>query len=128
MDIIHTKGIYEVILEISSIELQKKMWLNIPQSNLISSYGEAMTKLYNDHLFEEFVSSGASKMKFTTEMILKLRKLNDSLNNYEKIGFNYQFDKDIINDKNWLVIVEQAKDIISDWPNEFKSDFLKFLE
>lgn len=127
MDIIFTKGIYTEILIISDIKLQEQMWLN-PNSKLISSFIEVMCTLYDDNLFEGFVSSGASKMKFTTEMILKLQKLNDLLNSYKKTGYNYQYDRDIVKDKNWLVIVENAKDIIAGWPNEFKSDFLKFLE
>jgi hypothetical protein len=107
MDIIFTKSIYEVILEISSVELQIQMWLGI-NPELVSSYSEVRCKLYDDNLFEEFVSSGAGKMKFTTEMILKLQKLNELLNSYEKTGCNYQYDRDIIKDKNWLIIVEHS--------------------
>jgi hypothetical protein len=126
MDLIHTKGIYEVILEISSVELQKQMWLN-PESKLVSSYIEAMCSIYDDHLFKEFILSGASKMKFTSEIIRKLIKLDELLNDFNEIGDNYQYDKDIIDDKNWLIIVECAKEIIKIWPKEFKSDFLKYL-
>jgi hypothetical protein len=127
MDAIFTKAIYEQILLISDIELQKKMWLNT-ESKLISSYPEIMCTLYDVNLFEDFVFFGAQNMKFSTVLIAKLQVLNKMLNNYKEIGYYLDIEEKIIKDENWLVIVNQANDIIKDWPDVFKSDFLKLLD
>ena len=127
MDTIFTKAIYQELFMISDIKILEQMWLN-PNSKLISSYNEFICTLYDDNLFDDFALFGAKVMGFTHELISLLQKFDMLINNFDKKSIIYKSDKDLVNDDDWLIIVELAKEIVLVWPEKYKSDFLKYLE
>jgi len=114
MDLINltTEQIYDKIVEISDVQLQRKLWLN--QNNdlgLISSYVELMCTLFDDLFFDNFVDKTASEIGLSNSIIVELNKLRSYLNNYDE---KYS-DEEIINDSEWLKVVEQAKEVLKKW-------------
>ena len=111
MDII-SKNIYKDINELSDLSLQKKLWLNENNdTGLISSYDEVMCRLFDDNGVDDFIDVTASKIGMPDELISKLKKLRSMLNTYQQ----KETDKEIINDKEWKLIADQAKIILSEW-------------
>jgi hypothetical protein len=50
------KNVYDKILELSGLDLQRKLWLNENNDiGLISSYDEAMCSLFDDNNLDEFI-------------------------------------------------------------------------
>ncbi len=111
MDII-TKNIYNDIIELSDLGLQRKLWLNENNdTGLISSYVEVMCRLFDDNGFDEFIDNTASKIGISNSAIFELNKLRNLLNNYNE----KDSDKEIIGDPVWGKVVEQAKTVIREW-------------
>lgn len=103
-------NIFNKIVELSDVELQKKMWLNENNdTGKISSYIEVMCSLFDDNAFDDFVST--NRKEVPSNVMLELRLLKDLLNSYNE----KESDKDIINDEGWLKIVNQAKKVLKDW-------------
>lgn len=106
------KNIYDDIIELSDLSLQKKLWLN--ESNdtgLISSYVEVMCRLFDDNDFDDFVGRTAVKIGLSVELISELNILSTLLKNYNE----KESDAKIIMDPKWNQIVEQAKKVIKKW-------------
>lgn len=106
------RNIYLTIIELSNLSLQRQLWLN--ESNdtgLISSYFELMCSLFDNFGFDDFVNDGATKMGLPNSLIFELDKLRELLNNY----IEKESDKEIINDREWRKIVEQAKIVTKKW-------------
>lgn len=111
MDII-TKNIYDDINELSSLSLQRQLWLNENNNTgLISSYVEVMCRLFDDNGVEGFIDVTASKIGMSNELISELNRLRILLKSYKEKGS----DAEIINDPEWKKIVEQAKIVIEEW-------------
>lgn len=106
------KNIYLDILELSSIEKQKKYWLNNDPEN-VSSYVEVMCRLFDDNNFDIFVDKTARQEGISEKVVFELGKLRQLLNDYEE----KETDEAIINDPNWKIIIMQAKKVIEEWPN-----------
>lgn len=109
-----TLNIYNDLLELSDINLQRKLWLN--QNNdteEISSYVELMCRLFDDDGFDNFIDDTALKIGMKTQLILELDKLRTVLNNYKQ----KESDEEIISDPFWQKIIEHAKRVITDWRN-----------
>jgi len=108
------ENIHRMIVELASLSLQRKLWLNENNdTGLISSFYELMCSLFDDFGFDNFVDNGANKIGLPNSLILELDKLRGLLNNYvEK-----ESDEEIINDIEWHKIVEQAKAVINKWEN-----------
>lgn len=106
------ENIYRMIVELASLSLQRKLWLNENNdTGLISSFYEFMSSLFDDFSFDDFVDNGAKKIGFPNSLIIELKKLRELLNSYvEK-----ESDEDIINDPEWKKIVEQANIVIKEW-------------
>ena len=124
---LHAINIYEVIMLLSSVQLQKKMWLN-PESKLQSSYSEARCQLYDDNCFDVFINSWSIQLNFSANCIFKLHELSNLLELFKEIGYKIDDEEKIITDVRWLIIVDKAEEIIFEWPEEYKSDFLKYLD
>lgn len=106
------ENIYRMMLELASLSLQRKLWLNENNDmGLISSYSELMCSLFDDFDFDDFIDSGAAKINLPNSLIFELNKLRDLLNSYIEKGS----DEEIINDIEWKKIVEQAKIVIEKW-------------
>lgn len=105
-------NIYERIVELSDLSLQRKLWLNENNNTgLISSYVELMSSLFDDFNFDDFVDGYASKVGLSENVIFELAKLRKMLNNYDE----KESDLEIINDSEWKKIVKQAKVVVKKW-------------
>jgi hypothetical protein len=112
------KNIYRKIVELANLSLQRKLWLNENNdTGFISSYSELMCSLFDDFCFDDFIENKATKIGLSNSLIFELRKLRELLNNYK----GKESDQEIINDKEWKKIVEQAKLIIREWDKESQS-------
>jgi len=105
-------NIYNDILEISDISFQKRAWLDKNESDC-SSYVEVMCRLFDDNNFDSFVEQDAKKYGLDPKLISELKTLQEMLNNYEE----KLTDSEIIQDPNWMIIVNQAKKVINFWNN-----------
>jgi hypothetical protein len=57
------KNIYNKLIELSDITLQRKMWLNEGNDRReISSYAELMNSLFDDYNFDSFIETGTYKL------------------------------------------------------------------
>ena len=109
--------IHDRIEELSSVDLQEKMWLN--QNNdtgRISSYAELMCSLYDDCFLELVLKKAMEKYGHSNNALNGLYKLSSLLNNYEEPYTNGHIDDElIIKDSNWQVIVKQAQRVLANW-------------
>lgn len=109
--------IHDKIEELSSVDLQNKLWLNRNNdTGLISSYPELMCTLYDDCNLELVLRKAMEKYGYSSDALNGLYKLNSLLNNYEEPCTNgYIDDELIIKDSNWQVIVKQAQTVLANW-------------
>ena len=110
-------SIHDKIEELSSVDLQNKLWLNRNNdTGLISSYPELMCTLYDDCNLEHVLRKAMEKYGYSSDALNGLYKLNSLLNNYEEPCTNgYIDDELIIKDSNWQVIVKQAQTVLANW-------------
>ena len=99
----------EDLKELSDIELQRKRWLNINNdTNTISSYYEWFNSLFDNDMIETIYIDLENKLK-NSILTEELKKLIVMLDNYkEPKGYDGN-DACILNDPNWLLIIEKAK-------------------
>lgn len=108
-------NIYERLIELSDLNIQQKLWLNINNSTgYISSYDELMCSLFDDLNFDNFIDELATNLGFSQKIIAELNVLRGLLKNYENINS----DKLILEDPKWRKIIEQGKLVIKLWPKE----------
>ena len=108
------KSIYDNIEEASSIKQQKMYWLN--ENNVdgyISSYIELMCTLFDDFDFDDFVKNTACRFGFPPKLIELLQEFRDTIKNYQ--AKDETDDRAIIEDPNWHIVVEKARDAIKEW-------------
>jgi hypothetical protein len=106
------KNIYNDILEMSDLELQKKLWLNENNdTGLNSSYTELMCRLFDDNNIEDIIHKVALENGFTLKVISEFKLLIRLLNSYEE----KQSDKEILKDPEWHNIIKQAKVVLEVW-------------
>ncbi len=106
------KYIYDKIIELSDLSLQRKLWLNENNdTGLISSYIEVMCSLFDDFQFDVFIDKTAFEIGLSEDVILELNNLRTLLNAYNE----KESDEDIINDPEWKKVVEQAEIVIKKW-------------
>ncbi|MGN6249167.1 MAG: hypothetical protein ACTHNG_12505 [Ginsengibacter sp.] len=109
---ITTRQIYNDSIELSDLDLQRKLWLNENNdTGLISSYVEVMCRLFDDNKLDDFIDKTASKIDFSNSTIFQLNKLRELLNDYNE----KDTDEKIIADPEWKKVVEQAKKVIREW-------------
>lgn len=97
------------IKELSDIDFQKKVWLNLNNNtNYISSYIELYNKLFDDDQIDDYYRELKSKNK-NGELVLQLDKLINMLNAYKEPEDYNGNDICILEDPNWVLITEQAK-------------------
>ena len=108
------KGIYDNIEEASSIKQQKMYWLN--ENNVegyVSSYIELMCTLFDDFDFDDFVKNTACRLGFPPKFIELLQEFRDTIKNYQ--AKDETDDRAIIEDPNWHIVVEKAREAIKEW-------------
>ena len=111
MDVIR-ENVYRIIVELASLSLQRKLWLNENNdTGLISSFYELMSSLFDDFGFDDFIDNRATKVGLSNSLIFELNKLRELLNSYNE----KESDEEIIYDPEWKNIVEQAKMVIKEW-------------
>ena len=103
------ENIYRDILELSDLDKQRNSWLgNDP--NYVSSYVKIMCRLFDDNDFDNFIDIESDKLGVSYTLVTELKKLRELLNQYEE---GDKTDKEIIEDPLWVLIVNQAKIVIS---------------
>ena len=109
--------IHDRIEELSSVDLQNKLWLNRNNNTgRISSYTELMCTLYDDCFLELVLRKAMEKYGYSSDALNELYKLNALLNNYEEPCTNGDDDYEmIIKDPKWQVIVKQAQIVLANW-------------
>lgn len=106
--------IYECIVELSDLKLQRKLWLNEDNdTGLISSYIELICTLFDDYNFDGFIDNYDTRNGLSQTTILQLRKLRELLNHY--IQKEVEDNNAIINDLEWQKIVYFAQQVIKEW-------------
>lgn len=106
------ENIYRMIVELSDLRLQRKLWLNEKNdTGEISSYTELMCSLFDDFSFNDFIDNEVSKIGLSDSAIFELNKLKEMLDNYKE----KESDEEIINDPEWKKIVEQARTVKNEW-------------
>ena len=106
--------IHDRIEELSSVDLQEKMWNN--DTGRISSYAELMCSLYDDCFLELVLKKAMEKYGHSNNALNGLYKLSSLLNDYEEPYTNGCIDDElIIKDSNWQVIVKQAQTVLANW-------------
>lgn len=102
-------SIYDLIKDFSDIKKQKSLWLGYDKKNM-SSFDEDICLLFDSYCFEDFIkclSDDGSKEYLVKELL----NFKNNLDKYQK----KETDEEILNDKSWLEIVENAKYIIENW-------------
>lgn len=109
----HTiNNIRALIVELSDVSLQRKLWLNENNdTGLISSYDELMCSLFDDFNFDYFIDNLAPRINLSNSIIYELNNLREILNGYN----SKSSDKEILDDPNWMSVVEQAKSVVQEW-------------
>lgn len=109
--------IHDRIEELSSVDLQEKMWLNRNNdTGRISSYAELMCSLYDDCFLELVLKKAMEKYGCSNNALNELYKLSSLLDNYDEPYTNGHIDDElIIKDSNWQVIVKQAQRVLANW-------------
>jgi len=117
MEYYWSENIYYVIKGFSNLDEQKKIWLGLSQK-LVSSFGEDISSLYDSFSFDDFIEE-CKKNNINATLLKELILFKDTLNFYiKKVYRNHNNplpDKYIINDPQWLEIVDLAKKVISLW-------------
>jgi hypothetical protein len=112
------ENIYEDLIELSDLNLQKKLWLNEGNdTGLISSYTELMNRLFDDDNFDLFIDKGARALGIAPNLILQLDQLRSLLNLYE----GAKTDSEIIIDPQWSLISNHASSTVKKWNEECKT-------
>jgi len=101
------------LVELSDIDMQKKLWLNIDNdTGLISSYSELFNSLLGDFDFDYEI-----KVLEDEDLKQNLTQLKVMLEEYKEPNYYWNddgYDDNIIlNDPNWQKIVLFAKEIVS---------------
>jgi GDP-D-mannose dehydratase len=106
------KEIHSCIIEISDLQLQRKIWLNENNdTGLVSSYVELMCMLFDNFEFRKFVNYRAKEYGISDDVIIELKKLKVMLDNYKEKATYIE----IIEDEEWNLISLQAKIIVNKW-------------
>jgi len=107
-------NIYQDIIELSDIELQKKRWLS-DDSDEISSYEELMCSFFDDNNIIDFIDSELAKYSPSSELKKSLQKLVTALNDFDDNGFD---NEQIFNSRPWNKIISIAGEVRVLWENE----------
>ena len=111
------ENIYHEIAELSDSEMQRRLWLG-KDSKYISSYDELLCSLFDDFNFDLFIDNELPKIEgLTPSFIQSIRKLREMFNEYDRKNLN---DEQIIEDPEWLKVVEQAKMVEKQWNENIK--------
>ena len=105
-----TENIHGDLVLLSDLEQQRKWWLG-EDPHHISSYVELMCSLFDDNRLEEFAGVEAAQEGFSVEFVGALRQLTAMLNGYEEKATS----REILEDPEWLRVVEQAKRVLVEW-------------
>jgi hypothetical protein len=110
------ENIYDMIKGYSDLEEQKKGWID-PDDTIVSSYGEDLSMLFDDYWFDDFIKEWENE-NLDKQVLKELISFRDKLNEYDKKvpnGYGEWRDDEIVNDPDWMDVVNQAKKILAVW-------------
>jgi hypothetical protein len=112
MDIKYIENIYEDLLELSDIKIQKQYWNNKNPGH-VSSYTELMCRLFDDDCFDDFVGLLKKNAGCFQDQVKQIVDLHEKLNLYNEKG---KTDNNILSDTKWWEIVKLSKVVFNNWP------------
>lgn len=109
------ENIYYMINAYSNIERQRKAWLGLSDRE-VSSYSEDLNLLFDSFFFDDFIKVWKEEGRDDT-VWKEMAIFRDMLNTYhENISPENDLpDRDVLEDPNWLLVVNQAKKVIKAW-------------
>jgi hypothetical protein len=115
MENLWLENIHYEITAFSDLERQKKAWID-PDDAIVSSYSEDICMLFDSFCFDDFIVEW-KKENLNKEILNELIIFRDKLNLYDqKIPIdNNWYDEQILNDPEWLDVVNQAKKVLQIW-------------
>ncbi len=115
------KSIEDNLKELSDIELQRKLWLNINNpTNQVSSYDELYCRLFDDNSIEDFIENELINIKVKPKFLFEIKKLIQMLNDFKEPELYQESKNDlyILDNLNWHMISEQSKLVLYLWNEE----------
>lgn len=106
---IEIENIYNDIIELSDLGIQRRAWLG-EDPTYISSYVELMNRLFDDNGFDQFLDETAPHL-LSQETVGELLKLRTLLSDYREKAT----DIEILNDPEWTKVVFQARNVMQYW-------------
>lgn len=110
-------SIYKAIYDIADIDFQRITWSG-NDTNIIFSFTEALSTLYDDFDFERFLKYYKSKNN-ENRLYKLLTELNKLISEYEDYGYETEMEVNgynkILNDQNWIKITKKANEILIEW-------------
>jgi hypothetical protein len=104
------KFFYDFLVELSDVEIQKKLWLNINNNTEhISSFDELYCSLFDDMDFDIEIQKIQNQDLENKLILLKNKLINYSVLSKSR---NLQNDSIIIKDPKWIEICSFTKEII----------------
>ena len=121
------ENVYNSLYDIADLEYQKILWKGL-DSRYIFSFSEAISGLYDDCNFEEFIGDNWNNLELSDNLHSHLKDFDKLLSQYiknivkEKQENNHvsRDDEDILYDPQWINISNIAKQIIKKWNQEEK--------
>jgi len=109
------ENIYEMIESYSDLEWQKRAWID-PDDTVVSSYDEDFAMLFDSYCFESFIEEW-EKENYDKQVLEELISFRDKLIAYNnKIPNDGNlYDEQMLNDPDWIEVVNQAKKILCVW-------------
>lgn len=105
-------NIFDIIYELSNIQLQRDSWTG--KSSRVSSFEELIASLYDDNQFENFINHDfwSDCSASLNELKSELQQLNVLLNSY---NVPLEVIDEIFSDPSWLEIVNKSIRIKELW-------------
>lgn len=106
--------IYSLIMDISDIEDQKKVWRGDYAPDRVGSYIEYRSRLFDDCFFNNFIDDYLNIVELPQEFKEKTKLLREKLNLFDGYVIRH---KEIFNHPKWVEISDIAKEVIELWKN-----------
>jgi hypothetical protein len=108
------RNIFDPISEIADSQYQYRAWI-LNEVHDYCSFEDTICKLYDDARFDSFVTKGVIDMEFPPELISKLKKFEDMLDQYVDDNSTWDEEAKVINDPEWHKVSQVAKELVSDF-------------
>ncbi len=98
-------NLFNAIKDVSDIEMQKNAW-NGKSPNIVSSFSEIISILYDDFDFERYIEY-YEKTDGESELLAQMKNLDKMIAEYNPLNS----DELILSDPQWVEITKKAKSV-----------------